>query len=202
MKEIGRGAEAIIYLDGDRIVKKRIPKGYRLGSLDERLRKARTKRESKILDKLDGLSFPSPKLFEMNLGDMSISMERIQGHKLSEELEILDYKLVSLSIGKLLAKLHDSDIIHGDLTTSNIIFKDRVNLIDFGLSNVSTKIEDKAVDLHLLRQALESKHHTIWQDCFDKVIEGYGASKNSSDVVNRLHTVESRGRNKSKRLPK
>jgi len=202
MKEIGRGAEAVIYLDGDRIVKRRLSKGYRLEPLDSRLRKARTKRESKILDKLESLAFPSPKLFSMDFRDMSLSMEHIKGGKLSEELEKLDYNLVSLSIGKLIARLHDSDIIHGDLTTSNFIFNDRVNLIDFGLSNVSPKIEDKAVDLHLLRQALESKHHTIWEECFGKVLEGYGVSENSVDVTARLRIVESRGRNKSKGFPK
>ena len=66
-------------------------------------------------------------------------------------------------IGESVARIHQKDIIHGDLTTSNMIFKnEKVFFIDFGLGYISRKIEDKAVDIHLLKQALEAKHfHTL-----------------------------------------
>jgi len=68
----------------------------------------------------------------------------------------------------------------------------KVFFIDFGLSFVSTKTEDKAVDLHLLKQALESKHYKIWKDCFNAVLEEY----NNKLILDRLMVVEKRGRNK------
>ena len=43
--------------------------------------------------------------------------------------------------------------------TNDMIYDKKIYLIDFGLSLYSNKPEDKAVDLHLLKQALESKHY-------------------------------------------
>ena len=101
-------------------------------------------------------------------------------------------------IGKNIAKLHDADIIHGDLTTSNMILsgKEVVYFIDFGLGFISKKIEDKAVDLHLLKQALEAKHFTHWETLFKEVINGYSSSKDSKLVLKQLEKVEKRGRYK------
>jgi Kae1-associated kinase Bud32 len=94
--------------------------------------------------------------------------------------------------------MHDKDIIHGDLTTSNMILKEKVYFIDFGLGFNSTRIEDKAVDLHLLRQAFESKHYKHFEEFFKEVLEGYKLSKNWKEVLNRLEKVEMRGRYKRK----
>jgi len=67
------------------------------------------------------------------------------------------------------------------------------------LSFTSDKIEDKAVDLHLLRQALESKHYDNWQHCFEAALQGYSRTfPNADEVFKRLEKVESRGRNKLK----
>ncbi len=88
----------------------------------------------------------------------------------------------------------------GDLTTSNFILTDnKVFFIDFGLSFFSKKVEDMAVDLHLLKHALESKHPDIYEKAFDIVKKSY--AKNYSDsmiVFTRFDKVESRGRNKTK----
>jgi Kae1-associated kinase Bud32 len=90
-------------------------------------------------------------------------------------------------------------IIHGDLTTSNMILNSEVFFIDFGLSFFSEKVEDKAVDLHLLRQALESKHYKVWEECFTAVRQGYEGTANDAELVlKRLEVVESRGRYKRK----
>ncbi len=192
MKAIGSGAEAIIYQDKDIVVKDRIKKSYRIEQLDNSLRRSRTKREAKVLTKLEELNFPAPKLLRQD--KMQINMEFIHGHKLRDVLEVKHCE----EIGRRIATLHENNIIHGDLTTSNMILKDKIYLIDFGLSQFSTKIEDRAVDLHLLRQALESKHHLIWQDCFKEVIKSYSHYKESKDVLKRLEVVEARGRNKHK----
>ncbi|MFW6231126.1 MAG: hypothetical protein ACOC32_03830, partial [Nanoarchaeota archaeon] len=100
------------------------------------------------------------------------------------------------------AVMHDADIIHGDLTTSNIILEGRTRrlvLIDFGLSFFSQKIEDKAVDIHLFRRALESKHPAFFEKAFSAFCKSYeAASNNGSSVLKRLEQVEMRGRYKHK----
>jgi TP53 regulating kinase-like protein len=197
MKQLSQGAEAKIYLDNE-IVKDRFKKSYRLEEIDTKLRKFRTRREAKILTKLSEINFPVPELIESDDKEMKIRMEFLDGKKVRDILEESDYKKMCKEIGKLIAIMHDNGVIHGDLTTSNMVFTDKVNFIDFGLSYFSDKVEDKAVDLHLLRQALESKHHKVWEDCFKAALEGYKTSENYKATITRLEKVEARGRNKQK----
>ncbi|MFH1511666.1 MAG: KEOPS complex kinase/ATPase Bud32 [Candidatus Woesearchaeota archaeon] len=195
-KVIGSGAEAIIYLDKD-VIKDRVRKGYRIEQIDSRLRKSRTKREAKVITTLQNLGFSSPKL--VNCDDkQQIVMEFIDGQKLRDVLESLDYKALCEQVGQKVAFMHAAGIIHGDLTTSNMILKDEeLYLIDFGLSFFSKKVEDMAVDLHLLRQALESKHYRIWKECFESALDGY-KKQGCLEVLKRLELVERRGRYKGK----
>ncbi len=201
-KVIGRGAEAIIYKDGSAVIKSRIEKNYRLAEIDKRLRKYRTRREAKILDKLKAINFPAPKLLSFCDKEMLIEMEHVEGEKLRDILNEGNCINLSKDLGKKIAILHNNGIIHGDLTTSNMILRNNdLHFIDFGLSFFSDKIEDKAVDLHLLRQALESKHYLIWKKCFDAILDEY--SKNNpqyNEIFNRLKKVESRGRYKKKAI--
>src|SRR3989344_2769348 len=102
-------------------------------------------------------------------------------------------KNICRQIGESVAKLHDANIIHGDLTTSNMILNEKENkvyFIDFGLGFISIRAEDKAVDLHLLRQALEAKHFQHWKTLFEAVIKGYGKSKNANKTLLQLQKVE------------
>jgi len=190
-KVIALGAEAKVSLDGKKVVKDRVKKSYRIKEIDERLRRSRTKREMKVFEHLKDSGFV-PKLIKSDKTKLEI--ELIKGKRLRDVLEKKDYKKICLEIGKKVRVMHDKGIIHGDLTTSNMIFDKKVYFIDFGLSIFSEKVEDKAVDLHLLRQALESKHYSIWEECFKAVKRGYG----DKNVLRRLEKVESRGRNKSK----
>ena len=195
-KIIQQGAEAVISLEGDKIIKNRIKKSYRLEELDSSLRKSRTKSEAKIIEKLEGV-IPVPKIIESD-GRGEIIMEFIDGLKLSECLEELDWKSICKQIGKSVGKLHDMDMVHGDLTTSNMILKDdKVYFIDFGLGFHSRKVEDKAVDLHLLKQALGAKHFKIADEAFAKIIQGYRAQKHK-EISQRIQIIESRGRYKEK----
>jgi TP53 regulating kinase-like protein len=197
MKQIGKGAEAIICLDGDCVLKNRLKKSYRHSEIDKRLRKSRTKREAKVLSKLQELNFPGPKLNSFCDKEMNITMEFLEGDKLRDVLE-KNPKEYSFEIGKKLALLHNKDIIHGDLTTSNILLKEEIYFIDFGLSFFSNKTEDKAVDLHLLDRALESKHYKIHKICIESALDGYKKHCDDPDVIKRLEKVKQRGRNKSK----
>jgi len=202
MKKVSYGAEAVIYKGKGRIVKERIKKDYRVEEIDSRLRRLRTRRESKILKRLGEKDFPAPKLISANDSEMVIEMEALEGEKLRDVLEMKDadeQARVSRQIGKLLGMLHNLGIVHGDLTTSNMILNEKLYLIDFGLSYFSERIEDKAVDLHLLRQALESKHFRVWEKCFSNALSAYRRSaEGGKDVLKRLEVVEGRGRHKGK----
>ena len=197
MKILQQGAEAIIYQKGNIIIKDRIKKNYRLPEIDEKLRKSRTKREAKILEKAN---INVPKVLKLDLDNKKIEMEFINGKLLKDCLDDLKNRNeVCFQIGGEIAKLHSQDIIHGDITTSNLILKDgKVYFIDFGLGFFSRKFEDKAVDLHLIKQALESKHYKHFKECFENILKGYGKSENYKDVLDRLSMVEKRGRYKRK----
>ena len=198
LKLIQQAAEAKILQYGERVVKDRIKKSYRLPIIDQKLRKQRTKREFKLLEKASKL-IPIPELIKTDEKE-KIEMQFLKGKKLSESLDKLANNLeICNLIGKQIALLHDKDIIHGDLTTSNMILSDkdkRLYFIDFGLGYISSKIEDKAVDLHLIKQALEAKHFRHYQNFFRAVLRGYKASKNYQATLNRFEEVEKRGRYK------
>jgi Kae1-associated kinase Bud32 len=74
--------------------------------------------------------------------------------------------------------------------------ENKVYFIDFGLGFESKKAEDKAVDLHLIKQALEAKHFNHFERFFQAVLEGYKSSKHHIATLARLKAVEKRGRYK------
>jgi TP53 regulating kinase-like protein len=210
-----QGAEAIIYLDKEKnkIIKKRIKKSYRIPILDEKIRKLRTRSEAKLLKKASKI-ISIPNNIKENEKTKEIEMEFINGNKLSETLNnfsLQNQKQILQKIGKTIKKLHNADLIHGDLTTSNMILKGEkirhdpkskeglirgnfgsLYLIDFGLGFHSSKLEDKAVDIHVLKQALEAKHFQHWETLFKEFKKTY----NNKQVLERLKAVEKRGRYK------
>ena len=195
MKIICQGAEAILYQEKNKLIKERIPKTYRIKEIDDKLRKFRTRREGKILEKA---SINVPKVFKIDDNNMKIEMEFIPGKLLKDildDLSVSERNKICRQIGQEISKLHEQNIIHGDLTTSNMIYyKDKIYFIDFGLSFFSHKIEDKAVDLHLLKQALESKHYKHFESTFKTILSSY----KNKEVLSRLQIVEKRGRYKRK----
>ena len=235
-KILQRGAEAEIYLIDNKVVKNRIKKSYRIPELDEKIRKLRTRSETKLLEKA-GKVILVPKLFSSDEKTKKIIMEFVKGEKLSEHLSdfsLEKQKEICKKIGENVAKLHDAEIVHGDLTTSNMIYvgnltkitesNNRLKLgfafnhspvgraggnmqasegenfeiyfIDFGLGFISQRFEDLAVDLHLLKEALEAKHFQHWEILFNEVLKGYKKSKNSRRVLEQFKRVEKRGRYK------
>ncbi|MBI2667814.1 Kae1-associated serine/threonine protein kinase [Candidatus Woesearchaeota archaeon] len=199
MKLIKQGAEANIYLDNNVIIKQRISKNYRIKEIDKVIRKFRTRREAKVIEKIEN----APKIIKFSDKDMTIEMEYIDGKVLSQIFDGLNDKekqAICMSIGENIAELHNKDIIHGDLTTANMILKDKIYFIDFGLSFFSNKIEDKAVDIHLLKEVLKSKHYNNYEKYFDLILKGYKISKDYNEIISRLKKVESRGRYKKKNL--
>ncbi|MCX6814081.1 MAG: KEOPS complex kinase/ATPase Bud32 [Candidatus Aenigmarchaeota archaeon] len=203
MKIIQRGAEAVLYLeerDGDKVlVKDRLPKGYRIPQLDEKIRTQRTKREESLILKARRAGVNAPNIVEAR--ESKIIMEWIEGKKIKDTLNSMPrsqrmeiYKLIGESIGKL----HSNGIIHGDLTTSNMIFKDgRLYIIDFGLGKISGKIEDQAVDLYLLYEALKSTHLKRLNEAWEGILKAYKQNySKSKEVLNRVLKIEKRRRYK------
>ena len=197
MKILFQGAEAKVYLKDNKLVKERFSKKYRHPHLDLMKRKYPTRKEFKILLKLQEI-VNVPKVYEMNDKEMKITMEYIKGDVLMDVVDKTD-KNIFITLGKEIAKIHNNNITHGDLTTANLILKDnKLYFIDFGLANFSEKIEDKAVDLRVLRQALESKHYTH-PELFNLVLKGYSNDKTKPVVERLMKVVETRGRYKRKK---
>jgi tRNA A-37 threonylcarbamoyl transferase component Bud32 len=225
----------------------------------------RTRGEARLLEKA-GKLIDVPKVLKVDEKNKEIDMEFIDGEKLSDKLDSMkNWQEVCLAIGENIAKLHDAGIIHGDLTTSNMIWnspqlsvaaeisnarsarsharediknpsrvmrsptQNRTNaklshhlaielncddnvrgcyegkkdkngklyFIDFGLGFANGRTEDKAVDLYLIKEALEAKHFARWDDYWKEVLGGYKkTSKKVDEVLKRLEKVEKRGRYK------
>ena len=185
MKFIFQGAEATIKSNQKEIVKERTPKLYRYPKLDEKLRIQRTRKEIKLLEKASNI-ISVPKIISYT--DYQIILQKIKGKNLAYELDKLKNKsAVAKKIGETIGKIHNSDIIHGDLTTSNIIYSNsKIYLIDFGLGFESGNIEDKAVDLHVLKEALEARHHKYSIKMFESILKGYKISKDNKFIIKRL----------------
>ncbi|MAF35539.1 Kae1-associated kinase Bud32 [archaeon] len=200
MKDIIKiGAEAVLYKKNSQtLVKERVKKSYRLSDLDETLRKRRTRREAKVLQKTNA-NVPNVSLVDDKT--MLIEMEFINGDVVRDVLDASpNQKKICTMIGEQIATIHNEHIIHGDLTTSNMMLQgEKLVLIDFGLAFFSHKVEDKAVDLRLLKQALESKHYKHAEVLIEDVLASYlKKSDDGDEVLKRLEKVENRGRYKRK----
>ena len=195
---IAKGAEAELRKEVNTLIKERIAKGYRLTEIDERLRKRRTALEARLLTQARRAGVNTPKVIEE--GKTSLMLEFIDGQKVKDILKKDNSIEIAGKIGQSIAKLHEFDIIHGDLTTSNMILKDsELFLIDFGLGFISKRPEDKAVDLYLLHEALESTHFDILDNAWTSILSTYESNfSDSSKVIKALSDVEKRGRYKER----
>ena len=212
MKEkiVQKGAEASLYygswFDKKVIFKHRIPKKYRLEDLDKAIRSARTLNEAKALIRVKSYGLNVPQVYEIDANNSIIIMKFIEGDKLKNiltQLELDDtkkQKYFSL-IGHYIAILHKNGHIHGDITTSNIIItpNEDIFLIDFGLHEYSDSIEDKSVDLHLLKRVLISSHGEEYELCFKAFLEGYqeeygNNSYECQEIIKNISVIETRGR--------
>lgn len=189
---IGKGAEAELRRDGDRLVKERVVKGYRHPDLDRRLREERTEQEARLLERAKQAGVQTPDVIDQD--GTSLVMSFIDGDKLRDIFE--DREDLWERIGSDIGRLHDRDIIHGDLTTSNIIVHDDEPVfIDFGLGFFSQRTEDRATDLRLLYQVLEATHYTVTDAAFGAIVDGYqGQYSASEEVLDRLEDINERGR--------
>lgn len=201
MEVVRRGAEAILYLgtfEGQKVlVKERTRKSYRIPEIDSRLRKQRIRGEVKLITEARKCGVMTPQIFHVDENEFKIFMEFVEGIRIKEFLnEPGKVEDICREIGRSIGKLHSHDIIHGDLTTSNMILKGgKVYFIDFGLGEFSKRIEDKAVDLNLLYEALRSTHYKILDTCWNEILIGYSEEYGKSEeVLRQIKEIEKRAR--------
>ena len=107
-------------------------------------------------------------IHDVDLNEKSILMDEIDGVMIKD---IIDED-IAYRLGLEIRKLHSAGIIHGDITSSNVMLKDgKLVFIDFGLGRYSQVVEDKAVDLLVLKKSLQSIDYNLAVKYFDCVLK-------------------------------
>ena len=206
MRLIRKGAEAELYSGfwhDLKVVKKiRKAKSYRIAHLDFAIRHSRTRREAQMIHDAKRAGVQTPFIYMVSIEATIILMQYIEGPRLREVLDTFDPSVrrsLCKHIGLLIGRLHNYGIIHGDLTTSNMIFigNNNVFFIDFGLAEYSKELEKRGVDLFLMRRSLYATHYLCAKDCFYAIVEGYTYEMGRSiadDVLERVNEITKRGR--------
>jgi N6-L-threonylcarbamoyladenine synthase/protein kinase Bud32 len=187
-----RGAEAVITFRDGYAEKRRVPKRYRVPALDRHLITSRTRAEARLIHMARKAGVPTPVIQDITWD--TIVMEQVQGTLLSDAVTEPHLR----EAGRVVGRLHTAGIMHGDLTTSNMILRERDKkcvLIDFGLAQVTSEIEQRGVDLHVLFQTLESTKPQDADALKAGFVVGYAETfAEASDVISREHAIELRGR--------
>lgn len=211
MRLIRKGAEADLYLDywqGIKVVRKvRRAKTYRIPELDFELRRSRTGHEAQIIHDAKLAGVPTPFIYIVDLDATTITMQYVEGPRAKEVLSSLspeEREKLCGQLGVLIGRLHFNGIVHGDLTTSNMIVtvNDKVVLIDFGLAEYSRELEKRGVDLLLMRRSLQATHYRYARECFDAIVEGYAdevGENVAKDIMRRVEEIAKRGRYSTER---
>jgi Kae1-associated kinase Bud32 len=204
MMLIKKGAEAELYKGKwqgfDVVFKRRIKKPYRNPDLDSYIRISRTSLEAKLLSESRRLHIPTPIVYFVDMQNTEIIMSYIPGIPLKKLINSMgqdSIKSFFTTVGYLVGQLHRGGIVHGDLTTSNMIVKDgNVFFIDFGLGEHTLNLEARGVDIHLMRRTLESSHHEVSKIAYDSFIAGYSKAMGdrTREVLKRVSEIRRRGR--------
>ncbi|MBI1974040.1 Kae1-associated serine/threonine protein kinase [Candidatus Micrarchaeota archaeon] len=191
---IYRGAEAELwkhdYLGIPCVHKVRVPKSYRVKELDERIRSQRVKTEAQLITQAHDV-VETPRVLDVDLKKKSITLELVEGSRLRDTIEAAPN--IARAVGIAVAALHGLGIVHGDLTTSNIIMRRSPVFIDFGLAYRSDRLEDKAVDLTVFKKMLLSTHFRKFREIWGDFYAGY-ASQGDERVLRRIEKIEARAR--------
>jgi len=205
-KLIKKGAEASLYLtdwhEKKVVIKARLPKKYRPKELDEKIRNYRTAHEPQLMHEAKKAGVPTPTIFLVDMKNAEITMEFVKGKQVKQLLGMISKKErqeLCIKIGELVGKIHKHGVIHGDLTTSNMILgiEGKIFLVDFGLGEKNTELEARGVDLHLMKRALQSTHCQFAEECFEAVLKGYSTVMGGAEVekvFDKIREIERRGR--------
>ena len=191
---LDNGAEAVVYLeDGHEgkkvLVKERVPKVYRHAQIDEVIRKERNRTEARLMSEARRSGVSTPIIYDVE--EFKLKMQYIEG----VPIKYLITPEISEKVGELVGKLHSSGIVHGDLTTSNILLAgERLYLLDFGLAYFDKGLEARGVDVHVLFQTFESTHSTH-ETLIEAFKKGYQRTFiDSADVLKRVEEIKKRAR--------
>jgi TP53 regulating kinase-like protein len=203
---VKKGAEASLFLSEwhsrRAIFKVRIPKRYRPAALDEQIRSYRTVHEPQLMHEAKTAGVATPLIYMVKVPESTIIMQYIEGEQMKTLLNNASKAhrhSLCTEIGRNVARLHRAGLIHGDLTTSNMILAKggAIYFVDFGLGEKNTELEARGVDLHLLKRALQSTHFGFWEECFQAVMNGYSdvvGEVQAEKVYEKIREIERRGR--------
>lgn len=196
---IGKGAEADLYRREDKVSKIRISKAYREMLLDKHLRRTRTRREARLLSLARRAGVATPYVSDVDNVTFTVEMSFVPGKQVRRLLPSQtreERRELCVRIGEAVGKLHSANIVHGDLTTANMILhRGRIYLIDFGLGGISDAVEDKGVDLLVFKKVLHSTHYKYEEECWEGFVEGYSTTyRDSAVTLERLRVIAKRGR--------
>ena len=209
-------------------LKYRPPKPYRHPTLDQRLTRHRILSEARILARCQKEGVTVPVVYAIDESSGWLMLEWIQGEAVRAKInqwlaekgkgdlgDASQPRDLMRRIGTAVGKLHKSGIIHGDLTTSNMMLRPwpestsnghsesatildgEVVIIDFGLASQGIQDEDRAVDLYVLERAFGSTHPRA-EHLFTETLDAYkGAFKQAGVVLKRLEDVRLRGRKRT-----
>lgn len=231
LKILKQGAEARLYicnyLGKPTLVKERFKKNYRHPDLDTSITKERIKNEARSIVRCKTAGVRTPALYLVDFERRRIYMQHfvnsitvkdfiinLKSSTSEGDMNVLDF--YSDKIGEVIRKMHENNIIHGDLTTSNMLLVEKspsniednskwlnhdnteLVLIDFGLSFIDSSTEDKGVDLYVLERALISTHND-YPNLFSRIFEAYKSfSKNNiKEIISKYEEVRARGRKRT-----
>ena len=187
---IAKGAEGSVYLSTylgrDAVTKVRTPKGYRVPELDRRIRTQRIRSEAKLIREARAAGIRTPIIYDIDTVECSITMERVKGVTVKRYLDEHpeEAERICRLIGTNIARLHNSKICHGDLTTSNMILTPAGELciIDFSMGASLIGVEDMGVDLRLLERGFTAAHPDI-KGAYGYITEAYCQEKTGAQEV-------------------
>jgi len=202
---IYRGAEADVirgtWQGLDAVFKVRRPLAYRLPVLDEAIRYHRTAREAEMAHWAKEAGVRAPVVYYVDIPAATLVMEYVKGDRIKDVVDRLaadEVASIFTSFGRYVAKLHSSGVVHGDLTTANLVrHNGDLVFLDFGLSSHSARAEDHAVDLRLIKETVVGAHSDIATVALQSLLDGYSAEAGearSKAVLGQLRSIERRGR--------
>jgi len=199
MESFKQGAEAVLkktpYLGMVAVLKERQQKKYRHAKLDEKIRKERTGLEARLINRAKTAGVRTPAIYSIDRKGTAILMEFVEGKRMKEALNTKNHKELLKELGKNIAALHNGSIIHGDLTTSNIILHNKkLVFVDFGLGYNSSKKEDKATDLLVFKKTFNATHFAI-ANGWKELLRAYVAkADNGTEIAAKIPEIEAKTR--------
>jgi Kae1-associated kinase Bud32 len=184
------------------VVKDRESKKYRPKSLDDRLRRERTRTEVRLLGEARRLGVRTPVVYDVDLIHHRIVMEQLEGPTLKELLDASPTEAGPVEpavrgLGIALGRLHAGGVSHGDLTGSNVVYPDGADnppaLLDLSMGERGAGVESLGIDLHLVEEDLKAVHPK-GDHLFQKFLEGYASTNPAGQAAVRQRAREIKGR--------